>query len=220
MQSSFIHRYLDPADSLGELLFGLIMSLTFTLGARILSQRPDIDPHELVLALIGCNVAWGIIDGVLYLLGSVFSRNMRIQFVRRLKAAKGEAEAMAIIREEFGLEDEPNMSAEDRAAFHRVIFDIMGHASTKQARLRYEDIQAAAVIAVLVSLVALPGILPFLFLDDGYLALRLANFIQIVLLFLIGYRWARHTGANPWRTGLGVVALGVTMVLVAIALGG
>lgn len=220
MLADLIHRHLDPADSLGELLFGLIMSLTLTLGVRLLTQRPDIDPHQLVVALVGCNVAWGIIDAVLYLLGSVFGRNKRVQFVRRLKTARDQAESMEIVRDEFGLEDEPNMSDEDRAAFHRVILDIMRRAGTKRARLRLQDLQAAMVITLLVSLTALPGVLPFLFLEDGYLALRLANTIQVGLLFFVGYRWAEHTGANPWRTGLGVVALGVTMVLVAIALGG
>jgi hypothetical protein len=220
MIASFIHRYLDPVDSLGELLFGLIMALTLTLGVRLLSQRPDIDPQELVGAMVGCNIAWGIIDAVLYLLGSVFSRNQRIHFVRKLRAATSEAEAMAAIRDEFGLEDEPAMPEEDRAAFHRVVLDILRHASTERAHLRLQDYQAAAIIAVLVSLTAIPGVLPFLFLDDGYQALRLANLIQIALLFFVGFRWARHTGANPWRTGLVIVVLGVGMVAVAVALGG
>jgi VIT family len=217
---NFIHRYLDPVDSLGELLFGLIMALTLTLGVRLLTQRPDIDPQELIGAMIGCNVAWGIIDAVLYLLGSVFSRNQRIHFVRKLRAATSEAEAMAAIRNEFGLEDEPVMLEQDRAAFHRVVLDILRHASTERARLRLQDYQAALVIAVLVSLTAVPGVLPFLFLDDGYLALRIANLIQIILLFFVGFRWAGHTGANPWRTGLAIVFLGVSLVAVAVALGG
>ena len=29
-----MNRYLDPASSLGEIMFGLIMTLTFTLGAE------------------------------------------------------------------------------------------------------------------------------------------------------------------------------------------
>jgi hypothetical protein len=32
-RSSIAEKYLDPATSLGEVLFGLIMTLTFTLGA-------------------------------------------------------------------------------------------------------------------------------------------------------------------------------------------
>jgi hypothetical protein len=57
-------------------------------------------------------------------------------------------------------------------------------------------------------------------LNDEYLALRVANFLQVVLLFLVGFRWAGHTGVNRWRAGFGIVGLGVTLVAIAIALGG
>lgn len=220
MLGRFMHRYLDPTDSLGEALFGLIMALTLTLGARLLSPRDGIASSELVGAMIGCNVAWGIIDAVLYLLGSVFSRNRRVHFVRKLQATTSEAEALAAIREEFGLEDEPITLEEDRAAFHRVALEILRHASTERARLRWQDYRAAVAVAVLVALTALPGVLPFLVLDDGYIALRLANAIQLVLLFFVGFHWARHTGANPWRTGALVVVLGLSLVALSVALGG
>jgi hypothetical protein len=218
MVASFVHRYLDPDESLGEVLFGLIMALTFTLGAGLLTQREEM--RGLLVAMIGCNVAWGIIDGTLYLIGSVFSRNQRIHFARKLRTTTSEAEAMAAIREEFGLEDEPDMPAEDRTAFHRVILDIMRHAGTERARLRPRDFGAAAIIAVLVTLTALPGIVPFLVFNDAYLALRSANFIQLCLLFLVGFRWARHTGANPWSTGLAIAGLCIALVVAAVALGG
>jgi hypothetical protein len=32
---AWLHRFIDPATSLTEILFGLIMTLTFTLGAGI-----------------------------------------------------------------------------------------------------------------------------------------------------------------------------------------
>src|SRR5262249_14762860 len=66
-----IHRHLDPADTLGELIFGIIMVLTFTIGARLLGPEEPLDSRELLVAAIGCNIAWGIIDGFLYLLGCV-----------------------------------------------------------------------------------------------------------------------------------------------------
>jgi hypothetical protein len=220
MLANFIHRYIDPTDSLGETLFGLIMALTITLGARLLSQATEFDPRELVVAMIGCNVAWGVIDAVLYLIGSVFSRNRRVQFVRKLRAATNDVEAMAAIREEFGLEDEPVLSDADREAFHRLVLDIMRHAGTERAHLRLQDYQAALVIALVVSLTAVPGVLPFLFIADGHLALVVANTIQICLLFFVGYRWASHTGSSPWRTGLLILALGIGLVVVAVALGG
>lgn len=220
MFANFVHRYLDPADSLGETLFGLIMALTITLGARLLSQATEFDPRELIVAMIGCNVAWGVIDAVLYLIGSVFNRNRRVQFVRKLRAASNNVEAMAAIREEFGLEDEPALSDADREAFHRLVLDIMRHAGTERAHLRPRDYRAALAIVLVVSLTAIPGVLPFLVIGDGHLALVLANAIQICLLFFVGYRWASHTGANPWRTGILILALGVGLVAVAVALGG
>jgi hypothetical protein len=200
-------------------LFGLIMALTFTLGAHLLTPA-EVRPREMVVAMLGCNVAWGIIDGALYLIGSVFSRNQRVQFVRKLRHMKDEDEAFEAVREEFGLEDEPPLSPEDRAAFHRVVLDIMRHASLERAHLRPQDWMAALLIAILVTLTAVPGVLPFLALDDSYLALRLANCLQIALLFYVGFHWARHTGSHPWRAGLMIVALCVGLVVVSVALGG
>jgi hypothetical protein len=62
--ASLVHRYVDPATSLGEILFGLIMTLTFTLGAGIIIEDEGREgARELLIAVIGCNIAWGVIDG-------------------------------------------------------------------------------------------------------------------------------------------------------------
>src|SRR5688500_15694841 len=69
------HRYIDPATSLSEVLFGLIMTLTFTLGAGLMIQEEGREgARQLLIATIGCNIAWGIIDGALYLVGQLFDR--------------------------------------------------------------------------------------------------------------------------------------------------
>src|SRR5512143_502427 len=96
-----IDRYLDPSESLLEILFGLIMALTMTAGARLLLDPATVDPLELMVALVGCNIAWGVIDAVFYLLGSLFNRNRRVRFVRRLQATTSDDQAIALIREEF-----------------------------------------------------------------------------------------------------------------------
>jgi VIT1/CCC1 family predicted Fe2+/Mn2+ transporter len=220
MIARFVHRYLDPVDSLGEMLFGLIMALTFTLGARLLTRQSEIDVPELIGGMIGCNIAWGIIDAVLYLIGSLFSRNQRIRLVQKLRSAKSEAESMAAIRDAFSLEDEPIANEQDRATFHRVVLGLLKNATVTRAHLRWQDMKSAVAIFVLVSLTALPGVVPFLILGDSYLALRLANLLQIGLLFVVGFRWAEHTGANPWWTGSGLVALSIALVAVAVVLGG
>ena len=57
--------YLKPSESLTEVAAGLIMVLTFTLGASVLSGGGADRARAALVGAIGCNVAWGIIDGVL-----------------------------------------------------------------------------------------------------------------------------------------------------------
>ena len=74
-RKSFTARHLDPGSHMGEILFGLIMTLTFTLAAGIVIQEEGrAGAREMLIGILGCNLAWGIIDGVLYVLGQVFER--------------------------------------------------------------------------------------------------------------------------------------------------
>ncbi|WP_421996629.1 VIT1/CCC1 transporter family protein [Reyranella sp.] len=220
MIARFVGRYLDPSETLLEILFGLIMALTITTGARLLSERADIVGVELALALLGCNLAWGVIDGAFYLLGTIFNRNRRVQFVRRLQTAASDVEALAAIKDEFALDGEPPMRPQDKAHLHRTLLDLFRHAGTDRAHLRGHDWVAAGLIVVLVSATAIPGLIPLLVFDDGFVALRWANALQVGLLFLTGYWWAHYSGSSRWRTGLAIALLGSVLVLLAVPLGG
>jgi hypothetical protein len=218
---SAIHRYLDPGETLAEVLFGLIMVLTITLGAEILSASDELDTHKLVAAAVGCNVAWGVIDAVLFVLGSMFYRSQRARFFRGLRSARSEAEALAAIQEEFGLEEEPlAVPPADRARLYQSILAMSAHATPARVGLHRRDFVSGFIVFVLVSATALPGVIPFLLLDDSYWALRLSNAVLILLLFIVGYWWAHYTDARPWRAALIVLFLGVAMVSVALTLGG
>jgi hypothetical protein len=70
----FVHRYLDPGERLGEILFGLIMVLTFTSTARATLGEEGGGPRELLIATLGCNLAWGIIDGGMYVMSAILDR--------------------------------------------------------------------------------------------------------------------------------------------------
>jgi hypothetical protein len=218
---AIVQRYLDPGDALGEVLFGLIMVLSFTVGARFLMTAEEFNSTELVVGAVGCNIAWGVIDAVLFVLGNLFHRSQRTRFYRSLKSAPNEAEALAAVQDEFALEDEPlAILPEDRARLYEAILTLSAHAAPARARLLRRDFSSAVVVFLLVSATALPGVIPFLLLQDSHLALRVSNTVLILLLFLGGYRWGYYTDAPPWRVGLIVMLLGVAMVLVAVALGG
>jgi VIT1/CCC1 family predicted Fe2+/Mn2+ transporter len=214
--TSFIDRYLDPAESLGEVLFGLIMVLTLTLGAAVAAGYE----RGLILAAVGCNVAWGVIDGVLFALASRFTRRRRRRLVRAVRRAPDEAAALAAIREEL----EPVLVAvtqpQDRDRLYRSVHQLLVHAEPMPTTVERDDWMAALAVFLLVSSTAVPAALPFLIVHDPQRALRLSNALLIVLLFVAGYRWARHIDMNPWLSGLVLTGLGVLLVAVAILLGG
>ena len=47
-----------------------------------------------------------------------------------------------------------------------------------------------------------------------------SNFLLLALLFLVGQKWAAHTGTNRWVAGLVMLTIGLALVGLAILLGG
>src|SRR5512144_2724238 len=96
----FLQRYLDPADRLGEILFGLIMALGFTGAVRL--EHEKADNRALFIGIVGCNLAWAIVDGVMYVLTALFERGRKTRLVRDVLAAPSEATARQCIADELG----------------------------------------------------------------------------------------------------------------------
>src|SRR6187399_2058517 len=101
-RSSLSSRYLDPASSLGEIMFGLIMTLTFTLGAGIIIEDEGREgARELLIAVIGCNIAWGVIDGALYLVNEWFDRGRLRRLGQAIRGAPDEKAAKSLVADEL-----------------------------------------------------------------------------------------------------------------------
>src|SRR5687768_17023231 len=65
---------LNPMDRAAEIMFGLIMTLTFTCSISIANtHRVEIRP--LLIGAIGCNLAWGLVDATMYLVGVLAQKN-------------------------------------------------------------------------------------------------------------------------------------------------
>src|SRR5512139_1543790 len=95
----FLQRYLDPADRLGEILFGLIMALGFTGAVRL--GHEEADNRALFIGILGCNLAWAIVDGVMYVLAAVFERGRKVRLMRAALSAATEEEALKAIADEI-----------------------------------------------------------------------------------------------------------------------
>jgi VIT1/CCC1 family predicted Fe2+/Mn2+ transporter len=62
--------------------------------------------------------------------------------------------------------------------------------------------------------------LPFVFLTNLHLAMRVSGAIAIAMLFLCGYKWGHYAGVSPIRVGITMVILGTLITVSVIALGG
>ena len=215
-----IDRYLAPSDSLSEVLFGLIMTLTFTLGAGVLVREREGAARELLAATIGCNIAWGIIDALMYLAGQRFERGRKARLRDAIRVAANEEEGARLIAGELGELLALMPEAGDRDSLCRKIAHTVRSAEPPATGAAREDLYGAIASCALVFFSSVPAAFPFLFIEDNWVALRVSNAILIGLLFLVGYRWARHTNLSPFRVGLSLTVGGVAMVLVSIALGG
>ena len=211
-------RLLEPIDHTSEILFGLIMVMTCT-GSLSVAGAGRAEVRTMLLAALGCNLAWGVIDAVFYLMGCMAEtgRNIKILNVVRKSTDPGQAQqALA-------------------GALPPIVASVLEPAELETMRLRLKalpeppdgaflsknDWLGALAVFLLVFLSTFPVVVPFIFMNDVTWALRVSNAIAIVLLFVTGYYFGRSAGRRkPARTGIAMVVLGAALVGLTIALGG
>jgi VIT1/CCC1 family predicted Fe2+/Mn2+ transporter len=196
------------------------MVLTCTLGASVIAGIDRDSLRSLFIAALGCNVAWGIIDAALYVMGAVFVRTRNARIMQAVRSANGDAAALAIVRQAL----EPRFGAygrdEDREQFYRGLRRMIVNSDSRRSFLTRDDLGSAIVVFVLVAATALPPAVPFVLIADPVVAVRVSNVVLVALLFVVGFYWARSIGGNGWRTGTVLMLAGVLLVGIAIAFGG
>ena len=209
-------RVLEPMDRISEVLFGLIMALTFTLTLGVVTAD-RIQVRTMLLAALGCNLAWGIIDAGVFLMARFNQRGRNAMQLRAVRTAADIADAHRIITDAL-----PPVLA---SALPPDQLELMRQRLLKlpepgRAQLTKRDALGALGICLLSFLSTFPIVIPFILIGDARLALRLSNVVAIGMLFVCGYAFGRYAGYRPWVTGLAMVAVGAVLVGVAIALGG
>jgi hypothetical protein len=217
---SFIERFLDPAEWLGEILFGLIMVLTITLGAGMIVAEGPESTREMLRDVLGCIFAWSLIDAGNFVMNRMFERSRAARLIEAVQCAANEEQGLALIQNELNRKLEALSSKAVRTQLYRDIFHTVKTVAGPKTRIQSEDIGGALVTFLSVMFTTVPALVPFLFLGDRYFALRVSNGLLLVTLFLVGYLWAREARTNPWLTGLFVTLIGAAMVGVAKLFGG
>src|ERR1700752_5046973 len=87
---------LDPMERISETLFGLIMALTFICSLGV-ATGANINIQTMLIGALGCNLAWGIVDGGLYLLGRINSRGDKLLPLQAVRQAPDAETARRVI---------------------------------------------------------------------------------------------------------------------------
>jgi hypothetical protein len=210
---------LDPVSRLSEILFGLIMTLTFT-GTFSVASAGSESVRQLLIAAVGCNLAWGLTDAIIYLIRSLCERGHSRLLLHRLQALpvkdhRAHAEMVAALPPAM----RKLLTPDEIDQLHQRL----QHIRPSRGHLwpNGDEWRGALAVFLLVSVVTLPVVLPFIFVADAWLALRMSNAIALLMMFLIGYRLARYAGSpRAWLTGAVFTLFGAGLVSVIIALGG
>lgn len=219
-RQSFVPKHLDPASRLGEVLFGLIMVLTVTLTTGLKVNGEQNGVRQLLFAAIGCNIAWGFIDAVMYIMDCVTVRTGKRRLVEAVQRNPNSPETLELIRNQVEPELQEVIDPEAAEAFSRSVLKHIAQVRFKRTSLTKDDLYGAIACFWLVFLSCLPAAVPFLIFSRPHFALRISNFLLIGLLFVVGYAWAGHIETNRLLTGSIMVILGLVLVGVAILLGG
>jgi len=206
---------LDPVERMSEVVFGVLMALSFT-GALSVATAGRAEIRTMMLTALGCNLAWGLTDAVMYLVGSFVERSRKVALLRGLVAEKDLEHAHRMISDALPERLSSGAGPEALEAMRRHLISTPPPRSGLAAR----DFVAALEVFGLVVVATFPVVLPFMFIHETAHALRLSNLLSIATLFVCGHVLGRHARSNAWGFGFTMAAIGIALVAVIVALGG
>jgi VIT1/CCC1 family predicted Fe2+/Mn2+ transporter len=207
---------LDRYTLIAEVLFGLIMVLTFT-GSLSVADAGRDDVRAMLIGALGCNIAWGIIDGLFFLMESLSEQGHSIRSLRDLRKAGNADAARQVIVDSL-----PPMVAAtlDPADFEKMQSRLMQATAPPRQGLGRRELLGALSVFFWVFVTTFPVTIPFIFMDNLAQAMRYSNAIAIALLFVTGVAFGKLSEYRPWLIGIAMVVIGSIVVAATIALGG
>ena len=207
---------LDPIDRVSEVIFGLLMALTFT-GSLSVATAGREDVRTMMIAALGCNLAWGLADAVMYLVRTVTERTRKRTLLAQLRAADAAA-GQRLVADALPPRIADTVEPAALEAMRRRLVELPSEPA--RSLLGARDFKGALGVFLLVVLATFPVVIPFLVFRETALALRVSNALSLAMLFIAGWALARYAGGSPWRGGAAMAATGAVLIAAIIALGG
>lgn len=209
--------FLDPIDRVSEVLFGLIMVLTFT-GSLSVAEADRDEVRTMLIGALGCNLAWGIIDAILYLMGCLAARGGGLRTLHAVRSATDPGTAHRLIAGALPPVVASVLGPDELESLHQRLKRLPEPPG--RARLNRDDWLGGVSVFLWVFLSTFPVVIPFIVMDSVQPAMRMSNGIAVVMLFITGFAFGRCAGRHPWLTGVSMFLLGMALVAMTIALGG
>jgi VIT1/CCC1 family predicted Fe2+/Mn2+ transporter len=208
-------RFVDPINRVSEIMFGLIMAVTIV-GSLSIATAGKNEVRTVLMAALGCNLAWGLVDAVMYLVRTLTERTRNLALAKQVVGADKDAAHRLIM-----------------ATLPEHVATITGPTELEAMRLRLlgpavpggglgrDDYLAAVGVFILVVAATFPVVVPFLLTGDLARAMNASRVITLAMLFAAGFTLGRYAGhPHPIRIGLLMLTFGAVLILAVIALGG
>jgi hypothetical protein len=208
---------LSPVDRVSELLFGLFMALTFV-GAISVAESGRGEVRSLLAAALGCNLAWGLVDAVMYLVRTVADRGRTITLLRSVRAAADAQAGRRLIGQSLSKTVAALVSETEIEAIRGRIVALPS--VPERPALRRDDLLAALAIFLLVVASTFPVALPFVLFDDVGMAKAVSRIVALTMLFFGGLALGKYAGYGSLKVGFMMAGLGAALVAAIMALGG
>jgi VIT1/CCC1 family predicted Fe2+/Mn2+ transporter len=206
---------LDPIERASEAIFGVLMAMTFT-GSLNAATAGHEEIGTMLFTAIGCNIAWGLTDAVMYLVAAVVEKSRRVTLLRSVRQTTDLQAAHRVIADELPDRLAGGAQEETLEAIRKALAALPEAKTTLTAR----DYKAALGVFALVVLATFPVVVPFVFMRNVYAAMRVSNGLAVATLYGYGHLLGKYSGGKPWHYGVAIAAVGMALVAVIMALGG
>ena len=210
-------QLLDPVDRISEILFGLIMAVTI-IGSLSIATAGQEDVRTVSKAALGCNLAWGLVDAVMYLLRTMTERSRNRALAKRILGADADTARRLIVK---ALPDHVvKITGPDEIEGMRRRLAALPPG--EHAILRPRDYLEAIGVFLLVVIATFPVVAPFFLTSNAAAgAPRIPGDHADNAVFRWISRLGRYAGhPKPLRIGIVMAVFGAVLIGVVKALGG
>ena len=207
---------LDPVDRISEILFGLIMAVTIV-GSLSIATAGQSEVRTIMGAALGCNLAWGLVDAVMYLVRTATEHTRARALAMRIADVDPEKGREIVARSL----PYPLDSAVTPVEIEEMRRKVVALPPPQGSVLRPRSLLEAVAIFLMVVIATFPVVLPFMLTSNVVRAMYFSQAITLAMLFIAGFALGLRAGyARPLRTGTLMAVFGALLITIVKALGG